>query len=255
MNLSLIDLYRQAEDYFLRGISLKCLNLGNGAIAYMTGGAGLNFIYITNNANKLDQILSRGEQFYASDNLPFDVIISQEVCTRQIGDILNTRGYLHTSQSGAMVIQLGKFMPDITTDPKFETTIKSNDDQLNDWMLPLSGAFESTIEACSLYAARHKNALRQGINLHHFSLYKHKAPIASITLSLHKGIARIDDVGTLPEFQRNGYARVLTNHALAHATRSGATYCFLESSEMGLGIYQKLGFETLFSNKVYSKNV
>ena len=48
-----IYLYRQAEDYFFRGISLKCLNLGDGANAYMTGGAELNFIYITRNTNAL----------------------------------------------------------------------------------------------------------------------------------------------------------------------------------------------------------
>ena len=49
MNDPLIILYRQAEDYFFRGISLKCINLGDYANAYMTGGAELNFIYVTKN--------------------------------------------------------------------------------------------------------------------------------------------------------------------------------------------------------------
>jgi hypothetical protein len=34
MNAPLINLYRQAEDYFFRGISSKCLNLDDGANAY-----------------------------------------------------------------------------------------------------------------------------------------------------------------------------------------------------------------------------
>jgi hypothetical protein len=34
MNSPLIKLYRQAEDYFFRGISSKCLDLGDGANAY-----------------------------------------------------------------------------------------------------------------------------------------------------------------------------------------------------------------------------
>ena len=70
----IIDLYRQAEDYFFRGISLKCLNLGDGANAYMTGGAELNFIYITRNTNALDKILTEGKQFFDQDNLSFDDI-------------------------------------------------------------------------------------------------------------------------------------------------------------------------------------
>jgi hypothetical protein len=61
MNAQLINLYRQAEDYFFRGISSKCLSLDDGANAYMTGGAGLNFIYITRNTNVLDKILIQRE--------------------------------------------------------------------------------------------------------------------------------------------------------------------------------------------------
>lgn len=61
MNAPLTNLYRQAEDYFFRGISAKCLDLDDGAHAYMTGGAELNFIYITGNTNALDKILIQGK--------------------------------------------------------------------------------------------------------------------------------------------------------------------------------------------------
>lgn len=88
MNAPLINLYRQAEDYFFRGIASKCLELGDGANAYMTGGAELNFIYITRNTNALDKILIQGRQFFDQDNLSFDMIIPQELCTPQMTDIL-----------------------------------------------------------------------------------------------------------------------------------------------------------------------
>jgi hypothetical protein len=88
----LINLYRQAEDYFFRRIASKCLDLGDGANAYMTGGAELNFIYITKNTNALDKILIQGKQFFDEDNLSFDVIVPQELCTFQMADVLNTMG-------------------------------------------------------------------------------------------------------------------------------------------------------------------
>lgn len=53
----------QAEDYFFRGIASKCLDLDDGAHAYMTGGAELIFIYITRNTNALDKILIQGNNF------------------------------------------------------------------------------------------------------------------------------------------------------------------------------------------------
>jgi len=248
MNASLINLYRQAEDYFFRGISSKCLNLGDGANAYMTG-----FIYITRSTNALDKILIQGKQFYEQDNHFFKVIIPQKLCTSQIVGILNTLGYSHESKSVSMVVNLDKFTIDKTAGFDAETLIKANDNQLNDWMMPLIGAFETTFEICSIYADSHESALKRNMNLHHFSLYKQEKPIASVTLSTNNNIARIDDLGTLPEFQGKGYATHLMRHVLSEAKRLGARYCFLESSDSGLRVYQKLGFEPLFKNNIYSR--
>jgi len=250
---SLINLYRQAEDYFFRGISSKCLNLDDGANAYMTGGAELNFIYITRNTNALDKILTQGKQFYDQDNLSFDVVIPQELCTPQIAGVLNTMGYHQKGKSVSMVVRLDELITNNVASFDAETIIKPNDNQLNDWMIPLIGAFESTFEICLAYATIHESALKKNINLRHFSLYKQETPIASITLSMHNTIARIDDVGTLPEFQGKGYATHLMRYVLSEAKRLGARHCFLESSASGLGVYKKLGFEPLFKNNIYSR--
>ncbi len=230
------------------------MDLETSAHAYMTGGAELNFIYITRNTNALDKILIQGKQFFDQDNLSFDVIIPQELCTPQIIDILNTIGYSQKSKSVSMLVDLDKFSFDQTANLTDETVIKSNDDQLNDWMIPLIGAFESTFEICSIYAITHETAIKKNINLRHFSLYKQEKPIASITLSMcDNSIARIDDVGTQPKFQGKGYASALMRYVLSEAKRLGAQYCFLESSDSGLGVYQKLGFEPLFKNNIYSR--
>jgi len=253
MNAPLTNLYRQAEDYFFRGISSKCLDLDDGAHAYMTGGAEPNYMYITVNTNDLDKTLIQGKQFFDQDNLSFDVIIPQELCTPQMADVLNTMGYTQKSKSVSMAVDLDGLATDQTASFDSETVIKSNDNQLNDWMIPLIGAFESTIEICRLYAGLHENALKRNINLRHFSLYKQDKPISSITLSMcDNTIARIDDVGTLPAFQGKGYATHLVRYVLSEAKKLGARHCFLESSDSGLGVYQNLGFEALFKNNIYS---
>lgn len=250
----LINLYRQAEDYFFRGISSKCLNLDDGANAYMTGGGERNFIYITRNTNAMDKILIQGKQFFEQDNLSFHVIIPKELCTPKMADVLNTMGYPLKSKSVSMVVDLDRFTIEQTASFDDETTIKGNDDQLNDWMMPLVGAFESTIEIYSIYATTHENALKKNINLRHFSLYKQEKPIASITLSMRDDtIAWIADVGTLPEFQGKGYAMRLVRYVLSEAKRLGAHHCFLDSYDSGLGVYQKLGFKPLFKNNIYSR--
>ena len=179
----------------------------------------------------------------------------QELCVPQIVDILNTMGYTQKSKSVSMVVGLDRFLNDPNLSFDAETMIKENDNKLNDWMMPLIDAFESTFEICSIYANIHENALKKGINLRHFSLYKQEKPIASITLSIHDSVARIDDVGTLPEWQGKGYATHLMIYTLLEAKKLGATHCFLESSDSGLGVYQKIGFKPLFENNIFSGKV
>lgn len=252
----LIALYRQAEDYFFRGISLKCLNLSDRAYAYMTGGAGLNFIYITSSTNNIDRILIEGKKFFDQDSFVFDVIIPQELSTQKIVDCFKKMDYFNNNKSVSMVLDLDKILIEKNTNLDVETTIKANNGQLNDWMIPLIGAFESTSETCSIYALTHKKALQKNVNLNHFSLYKQMKPIVSVTLSIYENtIARIDDLGTLPEFQGKGYATCLMRYVLSEAKRLGAHYCFLESSDSGIFLYQKLGFEPLFKNNIYSMKV
>ena len=114
-----------------------------------------------------------------------------------MADVLTTMGYTQKSKSISMIVDLERCVIDQTAGFDDKTPIKWNDNPLNDWMIPLIGAFESTIEICSIYATTHANALKWHINLRHFSLYKQEKPVASITLSMHDNTtARIDNVGT-----------------------------------------------------------
>ncbi len=247
------QLYAQAEDYFFKSISKKFLNLDDDATLYMTGVpvADLNIVYIKKQPKSLDENLSSAKLFYDQENLEFIVIIPEEFCITENNNIFEAAGYFPTDKTVAMVFDLQNTIN--TTELSDGTIIKASDDKLNDWMTPLIAFSATAGELIVKYAETHKLAQSRKAKLHHFSLYKQEKPIASITLSLHDNIARIDDVATLPEFQGKGYATHLMTYALQKAKKLGATHCFLESSESGLSIYQKLGFETLFKNNIYSK--
>lgn len=255
MSSVLIEAYRQAENYFFSGISTETLSIDKNAIAYMTEVpvADLNLVYVKQVPESFIDTLNKSKMFFASKNLSFVVIMPDELCSSQIDNILIDNGYCKSGSSVAMVCDVNN-IKDITgsfnLDP--EISIKSHDVKLNDWMLPLVGAFDSTKEISSIYASRHEVALTKNVNLLHYSLYKNNKPIASITLSIHDNIARIDDVGTLPEYQKQGYATLLIKFVLIQAIKMNAKYCFLESSASGLGVYEKLGFKKLFENNIYT---
>lgn len=57
----------------------------------------------------------------------------------------------------------------------------------------------------------------------------------------------------LNEFPLGRFLLNNMRYVLSEAKRLGARHCFLESSDSGLGVYQKLGFEPLFKNNIYSR--
>lgn len=249
----LLKSFRQSEDYFFKNISKRSRNFAGEAVAYATGVplADLNVFYILEREDSLEIILDRGKRVYLEEDLPFVVIIPESFCTSLNNEVLKTKGYFRKRQSFSMFLDLASTRNSAFDD---KMIIQNMNDKLREWMHPLMGAFESTSKNTLLYTKLHESAVLRGINFHHFSLYidKMKKPVSSITLSICDGIARIDDVGTLPNFQGRGYGTCLVNYVLSEAKKLGATYCFLESSESGCSIYQKLGFNLLFKNNIFT---
>ena len=249
--ISLIDQFHHIEDYFFRAISITCWDAKDGcATAYMTGipTKDLNVAYVKKNIHHLNSLLDAIEQFYQLPSTPFTVIIPDKF---DASPTLKNRGYTEIETTIAM----GATLSDLPKAPSDDqVSIREMNDNLNAWMLPLISAFKDTFDMTSQYMNAHKRALQQGVQLYHFSLYTNKndKPISSLTLSVHQNDSRIDDVATLPEFQGQGYATILIRHALREAQKLGASHCFLESSALGLSIYEKVGFSSLFANNIYS---
>jgi ribosomal protein S18 acetylase RimI-like enzyme len=243
-----ITLYRQAADYFFRGISLKTMDFSDEATAYMTGApvGDLNPVFVRRDALSFEEILTASESFYGS--LSYTIVIPENFLEYQ--RILKSKGYAQTSESHCMMLDLDLFQKEIILED--ELKIVSTDENLSDWMTPLIDAFECTVEIMSPYVSAHAKALQQKASLQHFTLYKNADPVASITLSLHNHLARIDDLGTLPKYQRKGYATHLLLYVLEKAKKKGAKYCFLESSDLGFSLYERYGLKTLFKNQIYA---
>ncbi len=252
MNNAIIDLFYQAEDYFFRSISKECLDFDEFATAYFTG---INFecdnpVYIRNNIASSNEVLNRCEQFYEKHNSPWNVIVTEQFITNELIQSLNNMGFSLSGKSVAMFVELNKQSKHNIKD---DVVIHLVSDKLDQWMLPVGSAFETTAEVTRHYADIHKRALNNKANFHHFTLYKGELPISSLTISLQSNVARIHDVGTLPEYQNKGYATQLMKYAINKASDLGAQYCVLEASESGLTVYEKLGFMPLFKNNTYSQ--
>jgi len=81
--------------------------------------------------------------------------------------------------------------------------------------------------------------------------YVEGRPVATARLSLAGGAAGIYSVATLLEHRGHGYGAAITHDALARGRDLGYRVAVLQASEMGYGIYRRLGFEDVFTYAIH----
>lgn len=83
--------------------------------------------------------------------------------------------------------------------------------------------------------------------LRNYALYAGGEMVATASLALHAGIAGIYNVATLPKARGQGFASALTAYVALEARASDTPIAALQASEMGLGVYRRLGFRERYS--------
>lgn len=79
-----------------------------------------------------------------------------------------------------------------------------------------------------------------------------KKPVATSVVVLDKGIAGIYCVATLQEARGRGVGTAITLEPMLEAKKKGFDFVVLQSSKMGLPVYEKIGFKEYCRIKAYS---
>ncbi|WP_094090593.1 GNAT family N-acetyltransferase [Legionella clemsonensis] len=248
MTSQLIRYFYQSEDYFFRAISKESFNVADQAMVYITDipVASLNLVVIPRPIDKVELFLKKINSLFIKKSLPWAAVFSAIDPGESLKNYLEGINFAESENTTPMCIDLNQ-VPSFSPDERL--VIKTTDNQLTDWKLPLIEAFHSTVELTSLYQKTHEYALEKKTQLHHLTLYLKEQPVSSLTLSFHGKLARIDDFGTLPACQGKGYGTYLLSFALDKIKQLGIELCFLEAAETGLSLYEKMGFKILFKRK------
>lgn len=83
--------------------------------------------------------------------------------------------------------------------------------------------------------------------------YIDDAPVCTSTLLVTNGIAGVHNVGTLASHRRRGLGEAMTAQAVVRGAELGCGSAFLQASEMGQPVYQRMGFETVAPYRTYHR--
>jgi GNAT superfamily N-acetyltransferase len=169
-----------------------------------------------------------------------------------LGDHLQACGLLHLDDTDGMAIDLKALNKDLPTNPA--VTVKRVDslNDLEQWSVPLAANFGMPKKAIpQLCESIAKLGFDEQGTLHNYLGMLNGDMVGTCTLYLGAGVAGIYNVSTLPKARRQGVATALTLAALRVAHDRGHRIGILHSSEMGYGVYRRIGFSELCSVSHY----
>lgn len=93
-----------------------------------------------------------------------------------------------------------------------------------------------------------------GPNIGGWIAYVGGEPAAGASIMLSHGIGLITTVGTLEAHRRRGLGALVTRVAARAAFDRGARFVSLQSSPVGLGVYQGIGFRVVSEYRLYGRS-
>lgn len=242
-----------SQNFFFRNMSVAFFER-EGILAGSMGidNPFLNLVLETRLTKEaLIKIIPEVKAFFVEQNVPWTWAVFPFSEPETLVDILQSHGMQEMENFAVMGITLAGYTP--LPALKYSMLEVKNSRDFDDWSIPLQEGFDSTEEKTQQFRKLTENIpYGDGNNFHHYVLYDNTMPVAAGTISLYQGNARLDNIAVRTAYQRRGFGTALTNHLLSEAKRFGATYCFLDASHEGVGIYEKLGFQKYYSGRMYA---
>ena len=225
----------------------------DGVLAWCTGidDPHLNGVLTTELAGAMpDQAIAGVAAFFRSARVPWAWAVTPLCRPQNLGEILRDEGFDHL---GGHPVLFHDRPPAAASGGGFDIRPVRTDADLTAWTVPLYEGFGSPAGPDQRFR---QLAAKAGLGpegpLHHFIGYQDGQPAACATLSVGRHGASIDNVATCDRFRRRGWGSAMTRHAMAEAGRLGCTLVCLEASDMGLGLYQRLGFREGYRREVFA---
>jgi ribosomal protein S18 acetylase RimI-like enzyme len=161
-----------------------------------------------------------------------------------LGCQLENRGFAIDEDGRGMAVDLQNLNESLPVAEGLSIQRAQDHKSLRDWSLALGLGFEAPAAKMDDFIERWSNFMGQA-NPDIVQAYMARLngqPVATSLLMLGAGIAGIYAVATIPEARRKGIGAQVTLYPMLQARSQGYRVGILQSSEMGHGVYQSIGF-------------
>jgi ribosomal protein S18 acetylase RimI-like enzyme len=204
-------------------------------------------------AKNLTEEIEHLENFYYEKNLPFCWWIPSGPLFSEIDEKLRNRGFIQTMEAKGMAIDITQISTENTLPDNVRLVHAKTHKDFLDWMNVLRLAFDMEKEAADWYRNMLETLQQKTDVMQCYVAYQDDKPVSSLTLFLDKKVASFYNVGTIPSCRGKGLTSNLTLQCLELARKQGYTWATLQANPNSVGLYNRLGFHSFISYRLYFK--
>lgn len=217
-----------------------------GGVTIARSGVALpafNCVFVLDPPSSLEGLEARIERAFGDGRLPWSVMTTNETAPR-LEPIARAFGLDREAVLPGMVWEpLGETPrpPAVALEIRPITDPRSAQEFVRTMMVGFEGSPELLLPWAGGIAARG----RFPPGVHCYLGYVAGRPVASALRFTTPGVAGIYGVATLPEFRRRGFGEALTRRAALDGREEGCRQSYLQSSEMGRSVYERIGYRAV----------
>lgn len=242
---------------FGRGLPGGELHESDELTWFYTGRPYLNGVtrthLVSDDATYAHEKITEMTAFYRQHRSDFSWEVNSQTRPANMGTLLEAHDFTPVVYHTWMVLDIHKMNESFPSLPTLSIQEVRDNESLKIFRDISQRGFETSQSHVQTYYENYlANGFGPGTSWHHYVGYLDKEPVADSSLLLHAGVAGIYGVATLPELRQLGIATQMTLHALREARTLGYRVAVLVPTDMGIGVYRRIGFEECNTSVIYS---
>jgi GNAT superfamily N-acetyltransferase len=184
------------------------------------------------------EAVQRASDVYRKLERPWCWIVGPRSQPAALNEQLLAAGFTHSHDTPCMAAELSG----ATFPPNPRVSDVTDSESFEIWLDVVARGFGMPAAAVEPFRDLHKAVGWQNVPVRYFYASLDGEPAACSMNFYGGGVCGIYCVATVPESRRQGLGEAVVNRCLAAAAVDGYTSAVLQSSSMGLPLYEKLGF-------------